>query len=251
MKSRCGSIFMNCHGKRKESMQWWPMIIHGYGQGYVVSEHQKLDWCDMMFLLTFPPKYKKMKFWPVMVPGFKEAVEQYSTEILKLAEEIFANISLLMGMDRDALKRLHGEMMKQGIRMNYYPNCSRPELVLGDDDITGLQIRHEEEWVPVKPIPNAIVMNIGDVIEGRSNGVYKSIEHRAVKNVTAARMSIATFVIPDDDVELGPVETMVDDYNRPKMYKAIKYVDYLRHTLSKKMDGKATTELLKVEIDSS
>ena len=85
-----------------------------------------------------------------------------------------------MGMDKDALKRLHGEMMKQGIRMNYYPNCSRPELVLGvsphsdassitlliqDDDITGLQIRHEEGWVPVKPIPNAIVMNIDDVIE--------------------------------------------------------------------------------------
>ena len=58
--------------------------------------------------------------------------------------------------------------------MNYYPNCSRPELVLGvsphsdassitlliqDDDITGLQIRHEEGWVPVKPIPNAIVIN--------------------------------------------------------------------------------------------
>ncbi|KAJ6772737.1 S-NORCOCLAURINE SYNTHASE 1-LIKE [Salix koriyanagi] len=122
----------------------------------------------------------KMKFWPVLVPGFKEAVEQYLTEILKLAEEIFANISLLMGMDRDDLKRLHGEMMKQGLRMNYYPNCSMPELVLGDDDITGLQIRHLEEWVPVKPIPNAIVMNIGDVIEGWSNGVYKSIEHRAV-----------------------------------------------------------------------
>jgi len=69
--------------------------------------------------------------------------------------------------------------------------------------------------------------------------------------VTATRMSIATFVIPDDDVELGPVETMADDYNRPKMYKAIKYVDYLRHTLSKKMDGKANTELLKVEIESN
>ncbi|KAL9388766.1 hypothetical protein Peur_017371 [Populus x canadensis] len=240
--------------------------IHGYGQGYVVSEHQKLDWCDLMFLVTSPPKYQKMKYWPVTIPGFKEAVEQYSTEILKLTEDIFANISLLMGMDKDALKRLHGEMMKQGIRMNYYPTCSRPELVLGvgphsdassitfllqDDDITGLQIRHEEGWVPVKPIPNAIVVNIGDVIESWSNGVYKSIEHRAVTSVTAARMSIATFVIPDDDVELGPVETMADDYNRPKMYKAIKYVDYLRHTLSKKMDGKANTELLKVEIESN
>lgn len=69
--------------------------------------------------------------------------------------------------------------------------------------------------------------------------------------MTAARMSIATFVIPDDDVELGPVETMVDDYNRPVMYKSIKYGDYLRYTLSKKMDGKANTELLKVELESN
>ncbi|KAG6760195.1 hypothetical protein POTOM_036698 [Populus tomentosa] len=240
--------------------------IHGYGQGFVVSEHQKLDWCDLMFLVTSPPKYKKMKYWPVTIPGFKEAVEQYSAEILKLTEDIFANMSLLMGMDKDALKRLHGAMMKQGIRMNYYPACSRPELVLGvgphsdassitfllqDDDITGLQIRHEEGWVPVKPIPNAIVVNIGDVIESWSNGVYKSIEHRAVTSVTAARMSIATFVIPDDDVELGPVETMVDDYNRPVMYKSIKYGDYLRYTFSKKMDGKANTELLKVGLESN
>jgi isopenicillin N synthase-like dioxygenase len=80
--------------------------------------------------------------------------------------------------------------------------------------------------------------------------VYKSIEHRAVTNVTAARMSVATFVIPDDDVELGPVETMVDDYNRPVMYKSIKYGDYLRYTFSKKMDGKANTELLKAGNES-
>ncbi|KAJ6325218.1 hypothetical protein OIU76_012325 [Salix suchowensis] len=82
---------------------------------------------------------------------------------------------------------------------------------------------------------------------GWSNGVYKSGEHRAVTNVTAARMSVATFVIPDDDVELGPVETMVDDYNRPVMYKGIKYGDYPRYTFSKKMDGKAITELHKVQ----
>lgn len=103
-------------------------------------------------------------------------------------------MSLLMGMDKDALKRLHGEMMKQGIRMNYYPACSRPELVLGvgphsdassitfllqDDDITGLQIRHEEGWVPVKPIPNAIVVNIGDVIEVFSSSKsYSSVRLR-------------------------------------------------------------------------
>jgi isopenicillin N synthase-like dioxygenase len=46
-----------------------------------------------------------------------------------------------------------------------HSDTSTITLLLQDDDITGLQIRHREGWVPVKPIPNAIVANIGDVIE--------------------------------------------------------------------------------------
>lgn len=84
-----------------------------------------------------------------------------------------------MGMERGSLKDIHGGM-KQAMRMNYYPICARPDLVLGvsphsdgssitlllqDDEITSLQIKHKGRWVPVKPIPNAIVVNIGDVME--------------------------------------------------------------------------------------
>ena len=96
-------------------------------------------------------------------------MEVYSTKVQKVAEEIYANLSVLMGMDKDGLKRLQGEL-KQLLRINYYPPCSRPDLVLGvsshsdgssltlllqDDEITGIQIKHKEEWVPVKPIPNS------------------------------------------------------------------------------------------------
>lgn len=90
-----------------------------------------------------------------------------------------ANLSALMGMDRNGVERLHA-VMKQSMRMNYYPPCSRPDLVLGvsphsdggsitillqDDEISGLQIKYKEGWLPVKPIPNALVVNVGDVIE--------------------------------------------------------------------------------------
>lgn len=71
--------------------------------------------------------------------------------------------------------------------------------------------------------------------------MYKSIEHRAVTNEKKPRISVATFVIPGEDVELNPLETMVDDKYRPRIYKNdVKYVDYLRYTLARKMDGKAT-----------
>ncbi|KAK6270745.1 hypothetical protein POUND7_007843 [Theobroma cacao] len=74
--------------------------------------------------------------------------------------------------------------------MNYYPPCSRPDLVVGisphsdsdiitlllqDDDIPGLQIKHKHRWFLVKPIPNAIVVNVGHVMEILSNGMYRSI----------------------------------------------------------------------------
>ncbi|CAK7325728.1 unnamed protein product [Dovyalis caffra] len=49
--------------------------VQGYGQVYVASEHQKLDWCDMMFLMTLPSKFKKMNCWPVIIPGFKYALQ--------------------------------------------------------------------------------------------------------------------------------------------------------------------------------
>ena len=64
--------------------------------------------------------------------------------------------------------------------MNYYPPCTMPEKVLGlsphsdtstitlltrDDDVTGLEIWHKGGWVAVTPIPDALVVNVGDVIE--------------------------------------------------------------------------------------
>lgn len=45
--------------------------LQGYGQGYVVSEDQKLDWNDLLFLITLPPNFRNIKYWPLTIPGFK------------------------------------------------------------------------------------------------------------------------------------------------------------------------------------
>ncbi|KAE8679468.1 hypothetical protein F3Y22_tig00111402pilonHSYRG01516 [Hibiscus syriacus] len=238
--------------------------FQGYGQSCVISEEQKLDWCDLVFLVTLPPEIRNLKYWPDTIPGFKDAVERYSKEAQKVAEEICANKSLLLGMDKDGLKRFYGKT-KQAMRMNHYPPCSRPDLVLGlnphsdpdiitlllqDDEVPGLQIRHKHEWILVKPIRNAIVVNVGDVVEILSNGTYKSIEHRAITNESQARVSLATITIPYDELEIGPMECAVDDH-RPRMYRNIKYVDYVRYTAGRKMEGKSHLDnILKIKSTS-
>ncbi|KAL6574172.1 hypothetical protein OROHE_001076 [Orobanche hederae] len=191
-----------------------------------------------------------------------EAVEEYEDVLQRVSDEIFANLSLLMGVERDFLKKRHGDE-KLGIRMNYYPSCARPDLVLGvsphssnssitllvqEEEFTAPQIKHGKRWVPVKPIPNALDINIGDAIEAWSNEKYKSIEHRAVTNVEKPRIFVAMFVIPGNDVELNPLDTMVGDEIRPRIFRdGVKYIDYLRFTLGKKMEGKlAHIEYLKL-----
>lgn len=68
----------------------------------------------------------------------------------------------------------------QSMRMNYYPPCPEPKKAIGftphsdADALTillqlnetqGLEIRKEGKWVPISPLPNAFVVNIGDIME--------------------------------------------------------------------------------------
>ena len=84
-----------------------------------------------------------------------------------------------MGMESNELPELHKEM-QISMRVNYYPVCCEPEKVMGmsphsdattitillqDNDVNGLQIRHDGGWVPVKPVPNSLIVNVGDVLE--------------------------------------------------------------------------------------
>ncbi|XP_027166746.1 S-norcoclaurine synthase 1-like [Coffea eugenioides] len=66
-------------------------------------------------------------------------------------------------------------------------------LLVQVNDVQGLQIKKSNTWVPIKPIPGAIIINIGDTMEIMSNGEYSSIEHRAVVDFHKERLSIAAF----------------------------------------------------------
>ncbi|XP_062022637.1 protein SRG1-like [Rosa rugosa] len=232
--------------------------FQGYGQAYAAAEGQTLDWSDTLFLSVYPSHSRNLKFWPTSPKGFKEAIEAYSTEVKRIGEELLGSISQIMGMEKDALLGFHQELV-QVFRVTYYPPCSMPDKVLGlsphsdtstitilmqEDDVTGLHIRKEGKWVPVEPIPNAFVVNVGDMIEIWSNGKYKSIEHRAVTSKSKARLSYATFIIPRNDVEVGPFNHLVDQPSRK--YKKVIYGEYLRSSLKGKLEGKSHTETAKI-----
>jgi hypothetical protein len=49
--------------------------LEGYGQLFVVSEDQKLDWADMLYLYTQPPEDRNLRFWPDQPANFRHDCE--------------------------------------------------------------------------------------------------------------------------------------------------------------------------------
>jgi isopenicillin N synthase-like dioxygenase len=109
----------------------------------------------------------------------------------------------------------------------------------------GLQVLKEDMWVPVKPMPHALVINIGDTLEVLTNGKYKSVEHRAVTNVDTERLSIVTFYAPSYEVLLGPLPELVAQ-EKASRYKTYNHGEYSRHYVTSRLQGKKTLEFAKI-----
>lgn len=231
----------------------------GYGQAFVVSEDQKLDWGDMFFVATSPSFMRKPHLIPKLPSSFKDAVEAYSSELKALSSTILRLIAKALEMRIEEMETIFkGEF--QSMRMNYYPPCPEPELVTGlcphsdasgltillqVSETEGLQIKKDGLWVPIYPIPEAFVVNIGDILEVVSNGAYKSIEHRAVVNKEKERLSIATFTSPGIDCEFGPAPSLVTLEN-PAKFKRIGAREYFKGLFSEELNGKSYLEAMRI-----
>ncbi|GMH08326.1 hypothetical protein Nepgr_010166 [Nepenthes gracilis] len=252
--------FFNLPLEEKQKYPMAPGTVQGYGQAFVFSEDQKLDWCNMFALGIEPHYMRNPKLWPTKPPKFRETIEIYQTEIRNLCKKLMKYIAISLGLRGEVFEEMFGAAV-QAIRMNYYPPCPRPDLVLGlsphsdgsaltvlqqgKGSSVGLQILNNNKWVSVKPIPNALIVNIGDTIEVLTNGKYKSVEHRAVTHKEKDRLSIVTFYAPSFEVELGPMPQFVDEIN-PIKYRRYNHGDYSKHYVTNKLQGKKTLEFAKI-----
>ncbi|KAF3449835.1 hypothetical protein FNV43_RR05914 [Rhamnella rubrinervis] len=231
----------------------------GFGQVFVTSEEQKLVWADMFFLTTLPTHLRKPHLFPNLPNPFRDSLEAYSSQLKNIAHKILYLMAKALKMNPNDMKDLFEEGW-QSMRMNYYPPCPQPDLVIGlnnhsdavgltillqINDKEGLQIRKDGIWIPIKPIPNAFIVNIGDILEIVTNGIYRSIEHRAIVNADKERLSVATFYSPRLDGEIGPAPSLISK-GTPALFKRIGVVDYFKGLFSRKLDGKSYVDAMRI-----
>ncbi|VAI11383.1 hypothetical protein VPH35_075629 [Triticum aestivum] len=166
--------------------------LEGYGQLFVVSEDQKLDWADMLYLYTQPPESRNTKFWPDQPVNFRSTLDRYSGAVKEIADSLLATMAENLGLKQEVIAdRCVGGV--QSVRMNYYPPCAQAEKVVGfsphsDADlltlvlqvnhVQGLQIKRNGSWFPVRPVEGALIVNIGDIFEVTVNSMLLSADEQ-------------------------------------------------------------------------
>jgi isopenicillin N synthase-like dioxygenase len=103
---------------------------------------------------------------------------EYSKQVMKLGSVMFELLSEALGLNPNYLNEF-GCNEGLAVVYHYYPSCPQPELTLGaikhtdndfltvllQDHIGGLQLLRENSWVDVSPIPGALIISIGDLLQ--------------------------------------------------------------------------------------
>ncbi|CAA7014885.1 unnamed protein product [Microthlaspi erraticum] len=247
----------------EEKKKFWqnPNEMEGFGQAFVLSEDQKLDWADLFFVIVQPVHLRKPHLFPKLPLPFRDTLEMYSAEVKNIAKNLIAKMAKTLLIKTEEIEETFGDDMFQSMRMNYYPPCPQPDKVVGltphsdavgltillqVTEVEGLQIKKDGTWFFVKPLPNAFIVNVGDVLEIVTNGTYRSMEHRAVVNAEKERLSIATFHNPGLNKEVAPAKSLVEKQRKGANFRSLKTKDYLKGLFSRELYGKSYLDAMRI-----
>ncbi|KAL7246315.1 hypothetical protein ACSBR2_001432 [Camellia fascicularis] len=237
-----GEEFFKLPQKEKESYANDPSSgsFEGYGTKMTKNLDEKVEWVDYYFHIMHPPKKLNHEMWPKNPSSYRGVTEEYNVEILRTTNKLLELLSEGLGLDGKVLNSsLGGDEIEFEMKINMYPPCPQPQLALGvephtdmsaltllvPNDVPGLQVWKDGNWVAVNYLPNALFVHVGDQLEVLSNGKYKSVLHRSLVNKERTRMSWAVFVVPPHEAVIGPLPELIDEKN-PAKYSTKTYAEY-------------------------
>ncbi|KAL1827253.1 hypothetical protein ACET3Z_005665 [Daucus carota] len=197
--------------------------------------------------------------WPEKPTTYRDIVGRYSVEVRNLSLRILDLISEGLGLEPGFFQ---GELSNDILMStNYYPPCPDPSLSLGlpkhsdpnlitlllQEDIYGLQVYLDGQWLGVEPLPNAFVVNIGHQLQIVSNEKFRSVEHRAITNSREARTTIASFISPCNSCIVEPAKALINEAN-PPLYRAFEYQEFLKSYVAKAGKKETALQAYKIEV---
>jgi len=194
------------------------------------------------------PIYQSRNRWPSQPKEFKSTLQQYFTACEQLSLQLLE--AFCIGLDLPG-KFMHPDFEGNHtgfLRLNYYPVHDPIEgatedhqaiadlgvhhhsdagalTVLIQDEVGGLQVHREGYWYDIPPVPGAIVINTGDMMQVWSNDLYHAPVHRVLAMEDRDRYSLPFFFNPASNARVSPLPTVTGE-NNPSRYLDIEWASF-------------------------
>lgn len=180
--------------------------------------------------------------WPSALPAFRSAMEAYYGEITALSHRLYRAFALALDLPEDFfLDKLDKPL--DILRILHYP--PQPEVldesqigtgahsdfdcftILHQDPVGGLQaLNSDSEWVDAPYREGTFLINVGDMLERWSNGLFVSTVHRVINRSTSDRYSTVFFAAPTYATSIECLPSCVSN-DLPAQYGPMSAGDYI------------------------
>ena len=182
------------------------------------------------------------------VQGLDEVISESYRKLESIGNELMKAVALHIGLDREffseplasghsIFRAIHypaqPELPEDGIRAAAHEDINLITLLMGAS-AEGLEVVSEQKWVPIHVTNDALVINVGDMLQRLTNGMLSSTTHRVVNPTLEKRhlprYSMPFFVHPKEDMPLNCLEHCISA-ERPKAFSDITAGAYLHERL--------------------
>ncbi|XP_010542222.1 PREDICTED: 2-oxoglutarate-Fe(II) type oxidoreductase [Tarenaya hassleriana] len=186
--------------------------------------------------------------WPDedILPSWRSTMECYYKSVLSVGRKLLGLIALALNLDENYFEQIGAYSDGAPIvRLLHYPGelvswseetygaSAHTDLamitLLASDGVPGLQVCRDKSkearvWEDVPGVRGAFVVNIGDLMERWTNGLFRSTLHRVI-HVGKERYSVAFFLDPHPDCVVKCLECCCSETCPPR-FPPIRAEDY-------------------------
>ena len=164
--------------------------------------------------------------WPAAMPDLQREFTAYYLAILDCGRRLLRGLAASLGRPTEFFAPAFAKPLARGSAIYYPPQ--QPDLgesqfgvaphtdyggltLLAQHEIGGLQVLAKSgAWVTAHPIPDTLVVNIGDLMARWTNNRFSSTAHRVINESGRERYSIAVFFDPHFDTVVDPRDLLDD-----------------------------------------
>jgi isopenicillin N synthase-like dioxygenase len=161
--------------------------------------------------------------WPPALPELPEVIAEWDAALAEVGRRLLRHFAVSLGSPEDVFDAAFAETPATLIKIVRYPaEADRPQgvgahrdagvltLLLAEPGSRGLEVRGSDgEWIDVDPLPGALIVNIGEMLEIASGGYLRATEHRVALSARE-RISVPYFFNPRLDAQF-PVLSLPDE----------------------------------------